>query len=121
MSTISGADQRLQPSLTWKALDLIAVLMHHVAPWLLLAIALYLFRDIVIRLTTGETGVEIWVELVSNVSRTRAFAFVFGFFGIYYGLKQRNLRESAVSSLTTRIEELENRIRQNQEPVSKPV
>lgn len=118
MSTTSGAGLRLQPSVTWKMLDLIAVLMHSVAPWLLLAIALYLFRDIVIRLTTGETGVEIWVELVSNVSRTRAFAFVFGFFGIYYGLKQRNLRESAIAGLTARIDELENRIRKNQEPAS---
>ena len=63
-------------------------------------------------LNAGQSTQQIWVELMTNVTRTRGFAFVFGLFSVGYGLRQRAARVSNEKFYRTRIDELESELRQ---------
>ncbi len=99
--------QGCRHSLAFKILDLLSILSYRVAPWALLALVFYFFRQIVIGFEEGRPGLEMWIGIMTNVTRTRIFAFIFGFAGMLYGLQQRNLRRAESERLQKRIAELE--------------
>ena len=91
-----------------KLIDLTATLLRYAVPWAAVCLALYLFLQIV-RAAAG-TGSDAIVALLSNVTRTRALAFVFGVMGALYGIEQRNLRRTATQRLKARIDTLEREL-----------
>jgi hypothetical protein len=58
----------------------------------------------------AQSAAETLISLLSSVSRTRGFAFVFGFCGVVYGLQQRNLRRTETERLHQRIAVCEARL-----------
>jgi hypothetical protein len=107
------SDNRVAAPLWWRMCDLLALLIQYALPWIGLAVGLYLFRDAV-RQLFNESDSPIWIGLMTNINRTRAFAFIFGFLGVFYGLQERNLRHSAVTRLRQRIAELERELQARQ-------
>ena len=89
----------------------LSLAFRYVVPWTALCVAVYLFATSVTAAACTSDGSgaasNLWVLLLSNVNRTRAFAFIFGFLGAFYGIQQRNLRLKAVRRLKTRIAALE--------------
>ena len=89
-------------------LNVVALTLRYVIPWLGVCVALYLFAGIVAAALGSSSISNAWVQLMSNVSRTRGFAFVFGFLGVLYGIQQRNLRPASVTRLRARLTALEH-------------
>jgi hypothetical protein len=96
------------PELKLKLIDLAAVALRYVAPWVLLCVALYLLLRVA-QIAT-QPGSDVLADLLSNVTRTRALAFIFGIMGMMYGIRERNLRRAAVVRLSTRVEALEREV-----------
>jgi len=88
-------------------IDLISLSIHKVLPWLLAVWLVIAVRDAAMSLSGEGSLFRAWVELTSNLRVSRGFAFVFGVFGIVYGLRQRSLRETQYRHLSQRISELE--------------
>jgi hypothetical protein len=95
-----------------KFINVFALALRYAVPWLCLCVALYLFAGIMAAAFQSESGANIWIQLMSNVSRTRAFAFVFGFLGVLYGIQERNLRRTTVKRLRARLNTLEQALTQ---------
>jgi hypothetical protein len=98
------------PVIPIKLLDLAARLADSVLPWALLIAALYLLLHVMTAVSPARSVGDMLISLLSSVSRTRGFAFVFGFCGTAYGLQQRNLRRSESDRLQGRIAALEARV-----------
>ena len=98
------------PVILIKFLDLATWVVYSVVPWGLLTVALYLLLRVMTAVSPAQSTAETFISLLSNVSRTRGFAFVFGFCGVVYGLQQRNLRRAEVHRLRARIAALEDRL-----------
>ena len=88
-------------------IDKILLVISRALPWLLAILALTVLRDVLLQLTRTDSTPHAWVRLMSDVSRTRAFAFVFGILGALYGIRQRELRRRAVKRLEMRMASLE--------------
>jgi hypothetical protein len=89
-------------------IDLAAVVLRDVFPWTALCIALYLLLQLVETALPPDS--DPWITLMTNATRTRALAFIFGFMGALYGIQQRNLRRSTEFRLKSRIAALEREI-----------
>lgn len=102
------------PTLALRLIDLFSFALHRLSPWVLAIVGLYLLRDILVALNQESSATAFWVQLMGNVQRTRGFAFLFGGLAIVYGLKQRELRRTAVDRLSHRVTELESLIQRIQ-------
>jgi hypothetical protein len=96
-----------------RIIDVAAITVHRVLPWLLAIVLLMLVRSTVSSITGQDTLTGAWLEFTSHIRVSRGFAFVFGGFGILYGLQQRNLRRAEERRLFQRLAELENRLESN--------
>lgn len=89
---------------------IIAAVLSRSLPWLLLLASLVAFGNAVAELNRGESGRQIWIELMTNVTRTRGFAFAFGVFAVVYGMRERSARIRSDRYLRARISELERQM-----------
>ena len=87
--------------------NLFALTIRYAVPWLSLCFALFSIGHIMTLAFDSSSAANTWIQLMSNVSRTRAFAFIFGFLGVMYGIQERNLRRSEVKRLRLRVTVLE--------------
>ena len=92
------------------ALDVLALAIRRLAPWLVLLCALWLVRDTAARLSGKHSGVELWIMWMSSAKVTRLSAFIFGVAGVLFGLQQRSLRRSEQDRMGRRLEQLEARL-----------
>lgn len=103
-------DRKSKDLITLRIIDLVAIAVHRVLPWLLAIGLLMLARNAVSSITGQDTLTGSWLEFTSHIRVSRGFAFVFGGFGILYGLQQRSLRRAEEKRLYQRLAQLENRL-----------
>ena len=116
----AGHAATTNPPLLLKVLDLLALLVDRLIPWFLLLVVIVVFRRLAGFLFSDYSTSETWIAIMANVSRTRAFALIFGFFGILYGLQQRSLRRQAVARLSARVRTLEGTVQPARIPPGTP-
>jgi hypothetical protein len=69
----------------------------------------FMYRSVEV-LAGRTTFAEIGMEFLANVTISKAVAWIFGAGGVVYGMRQGALKKSTVARLSSRIEELEQRI-----------
>lgn len=87
--------------------DALAHMVVRMGPWLILLLVLFVLYEIVTSVSGRHGFFEVWLFLMQYMKLIRGFAYVFGAVGIFYGLRERELRRAAVERLTRRVQEME--------------
>ena len=102
------SEQELQYK--FRRLDLIGESVQTAIKWGCLVTIAWLVSDAVESLAGQEMAADIGIALLGNVGINDALAYVLAGGGIYYGHRQRRLRQEVTARLTARTTQLEQRL-----------
>src|SRR2546426_10011206 len=90
-----------------RLLDVIGWIFHRAIPWCGLSVIALICYWCIAVLAGKATWAQIGVSVLGNLKVSEGIIYLFGVGGIGYGLRQRQLRQRAISELFCTIRELE--------------
>ncbi len=96
-----------------RILDLLGQVFSLAIPWGSLVLIAYLMSGSISSLAGKHTFAEIGIKFLADINIAEAVAYALCGGGVFYGIKQRNLRRDTIQRLSGRIQILETQKDQN--------